>query len=127
MQGSSALPIRDQPLHQTWVSSQQVHNCERGIIFPRGTPLVQTDCLSTNIEAAGSGNDPAWEENLGLTCGTTSKHCAYARKVSEIGWVSPLGGATCRMSCNCATQWPAQAQVLGYTLSIKICKIPLTC
>ena len=79
------------------------------------------------IEAAGSGNDPAWEENLGLACGTTLKHCVYAGKVSEIGQESPLGGMTCKMSHNCAMQWPVQAQVLGYTLSIKTCKISLTC
>ena len=56
-------------------------NCERGIMSPKGTPPARTDRLSINIEAAGSGNDPAREENLGLTCGTTSKRCAYARKV----------------------------------------------
>ena len=94
---------------------------------PKGTPPAQPDHLSMNIEAVGSGNDPAWEEILGLTCGTTSKHCAYVRKVSEIGWVSPVGGMTCRMGHNCATQWPVQAQVLGYTLSIKTWKFPLTC
>ena len=79
------------------------------------------------IEAAGSGNDPAWEENLGLTWGTTLKHCVYARKVSEIVQVSPLGGMTCKMSHNCAMQWPVQAQVLGYILFIKTWKISLTC
>ena len=67
------------------IKSASTCNCERGIISPKGTPPVQTDCLSTNIEAAGSGNDPARDKNLGLTRGTTLKCCAYVRKVSEIG------------------------------------------
>ena len=60
-------------------------NCKRGIMSPKGTPPARTDRLSINIKAAGSGNDPACEENLGLTCGTTSKCCVYARKVSGRG------------------------------------------
>ena len=62
------------------IKSATERNCKRGIMSPKGTPPARTDCLSINIEAAGSGNNPAQEENLGLTCGTTSKCCAYARK-----------------------------------------------
>ena len=36
MQGSSALTIRDQPLHQTWVSSQQVHAIVKEEYYPLG-------------------------------------------------------------------------------------------
>ena len=52
------------------IKSATAHNCERGLILisSKGTPPVQTDHSSTNIEAAGSGDNPAQEENLGLTC-----------------------------------------------------------
>ena len=67
------------------IKSATARNCERGIKSPKSTPSARTDRLSTYIDAVGSGNDPAREENLGLACGIMLKRCAYARKMSKIG------------------------------------------
>lgn len=97
--------------------SASARSCVKGMMSPNGAPLARTARLRTNMEVAGSGNGPAREENLGLSCDTTSNRCTYARKRFEMGWVSPFGGTTRRMRRNWATQWPVQAQYNQYVTS----------